>query len=435
MPPNMGRARKASRCDSRVRRKAAKAVRDSTGCPGCIDLFAGAGGLAEGFRQAGWEILSAADKDPYTAKTFRLNFPEATFFDEDVANLDPDELLEDAGLRPGQVDCLIGGPPCQSFSYNNHARSVSNARARLFRHYLRIVRRLRPKTLVMENVPGMLTIANGKIVKEIRRRLARLGYEVEIRILFAEDYGVPQERRRVFIIGTRLGWEESLFPRGTHGPSVKPSEEANKYIHRWKPRKARPPQPFVTVWDAIGDLPPVRNSNGLPVTQYRRRVRTDYQRRARRGRRLLYNHVAHKLTPKMIRRITNVPEGGDWRDIPRRLLPAGMKRARPNDHTKRYGRLARRGLCCTILTKCDPHWGSYVHPVQHRTITVREAARLQSFPDTFRFCNFISKQYEQVGNAVPPLMAKRIAQALKRHLFRKTARPRTVTPSSIGTGR
>ncbi len=396
--------------------------------PVCIDLFAGAGGLAEGFRQAGWRILAAIDNDPFAAKTFRLNFPEASFFEEDVSDLEPVRLLKDAGLRPGQLDCLLGGPPCQSFSYNNHARSASNRRARLFEHYLRIVEKLKPKTLVMENVPGMLTIGNGKIVSEIRGRLASLGYEAGVRIFFAEDFGVPQERRRVFIIATRLAWEDSLFPRGTHGPSPKPSEEANGYVHRWMPRRDRSPRPLVTVWDAIGDLPSVENGGGSQFMRHRRKPRTPFQKRARRGTHELCNHVAHNLSRTMIRRIAQVPEGGNWRDIPRRLLPAGMKRARKKDHTKRYGRLARKGLCCTILTKCDPHWGSYVHPLQHRTVTVREAARLQSFPDTFRFCNFISKQYEQVGNAVPPLMARRIAQALKRHLHRRTAERRARTP-------
>jgi DNA (cytosine-5)-methyltransferase 1 len=333
-----------------------------------------------------------------------------------VADVKPEVLLKASGLRSGELDCLLGGPPCQSFSYNNHARSASNRRARHFRDYLRIVAKLRPKTLVMENVPGMLTIGSGRIVKEIQTRLAALGYEVGIRTLFAEDFGVPQARRRIFVVATRLGWKDSLFPRGTHGPSPKPSEKANKYVHRWKALKKGSPRPLATVWDAIGDLPPAKNGGGLPVTPYGRGPRTLFQKRARRGSRKLHNHVSHELTPAMIRRITHVPEGGNWRDIPRRLLPAGMKRARKTDHTKRYGRLARRALCCTILTKCDPHWGSYIHPMQHRTITVREAARLQSFPDTFKFCRLISKQYEQIGNAVPPAMAKRVAIAVKRHL-------------------
>lgn len=390
--------------------------------PLCIDLFAGAGGLAEGFRQAGWRILAGVDNDPSAAKTFQLNFPESLFFQSDISSLKPAELLKDCALVPGQLDCLIGGPPCQSFSYNNHARSASNLRARLFRQYLRIVGVLRPKTLVMENVPGMLTIGNGKIVKEIKNKLASLGYECSIKILFAEDFGVPQTRRRAFVIATRLGWENSLFPSGTHGPSEKPSEEANGYVHRWEPKGRSSTRPLVKVWHAIGDLPAVKNGGTPDRISYGSGPRTEFQRRARSGVRFIYNHIGHKLSPAGIRRIQTVPEGGNWRDIPRRLLPAGMKRAKKSDHTKRYGRLAREGLCCTILTKCDPHWGSYIHPFQHRTITVREAARLQTFPDKFKFCDTLSKQYEHVGNAVPPLLAKRVAQAVKRHLRRKHTR-------------
>lgn len=386
--------------------------------PTCIDIFAGAGGLAEGFRQAGWRIISAADSDPHAADTFKLNFPEARFIRADIGQLAPAQLLAGSGLKPGQLDCLIGGPPCQSFSYNNHARSASNARARLFRQYLRIVESLRPKTLVMENVPGMLTIGNGKIITAIKKKLAELGYEVGIRILFAEDYGVPQRRRRLFIIGTRLDWDESLFPRGTHGPSAKPLLKSNPYAHRWLPQNGRRPKRFVTVWDAIGDLPPVRNGTGLPIARYTRAPQTYYQRRVRNRQNRLYNHVSHRLSERMVRRIISVPEGGNWQDIPRKLLPSGMKRARKSDHTTRYGRLKRSALCCTILTKCDPHWGSYIHPLQHRTITVREAARLQTFPDTFRLCDLISKQYEQIGNAVPPAMAKPIAKAIRHHIAR-----------------
>jgi DNA (cytosine-5)-methyltransferase 1 len=388
----------------------------------CIDLFSGAGGLAEGFRQAGWRVLAAVDSDPFAAETFKLNFRRAAFLNKNITCVRPETLLEKAGLRRGQLGCLLGGPPCQSFSYNNHARSASTRRARLFQQYLRIVAKLRPKTLVMENVPGMLTIGGGKIVTEIQAKLAALGYKSAIKILFAEDFGVPQERRRVFIVATRLGAAATLFPRGTHGPAVKPSEEANPWAHRWTPRNGKPPRRFVTVWDAIGDLPPARNGDGKSETRYRRMARTEYQARARRGSRVINDHVAHHVTKRMLKRIATVPEGGNWRDIPRRLLPAGMKRARKSDHTMRYGRLARRGLCCTILTKCDPHWGRYIHPVEDRTITVREAARLQSFPDRFRFSRFISKQYEQIGNAVPPAMAKRIAQTLKGHIRRSVAR-------------
>lgn len=389
----------------------------------CIDLFSGAGGLAEGFRAAGWRIVVASDSDEFAAQTFQANFPKTLFIRRDISLLASQVLTSSSGLARGELDCLLGGPPCQSFSYNNHARSASNRRAQLFRQYLRIVEDLLPKTLVMENVPGMLTIGGGAVIRAIRRKLARLGYECEARILFAEDYGVPQTRRRVFIIASRVGWDGKLFPSGSHGPSVKPSVRANVHVHRWAPRSTQCALPFETVWDAIGDLPPFSNGAVNVTLPYLAKPRSGFQVQSRRRSAAVHNHVAHRLAPKVLHRIRTVPEGGDWRDMPRRLLPSGMRRAEANAHTKRYGRLSRQGMCCTILTKCDPHWGSYIHPTQDRVISVREAARLQTFPDRFHFCGPLTRQYEQVGNAVPPAVAHAIARVMRRHLERAIMTP------------
>lgn len=385
--------------------------------PTCIDLFSGAGGLAEGLRQAGWSVLSGVDVDPDAGATFRFNFPEASFFEGSISAVSPRKLLRNAGLRAGELDCLVGGPPCQSFSYNNHQRSAANARARLFRDYLRILKTVRPKTLVMENVPGMLTIDGGNIIDEIRNALRALGYDCEIRVLFAEDYGVPQTRRRAFVMGSRIGSPATLYPNGTCGPSLKPSEKVNPFIHRWALPKGAARIPFVSVWNAIGDLPLLKSGTGLDTADYGGSAKSDFQRRARNGSRVLYNHQCHALTAAMLKKISFVPEGGNWTDIPRRLLTPGMRRARVSCHTKRYGRLARKGLASTLLTKCDPHWGAYVHPTQNRTISVREAARLQGFPDRFRFAGpSISKHYAQVGNAVPVPLAKALGLALWHHI-------------------
>lgn len=385
--------------------------------PTCIDLFAGAGGLAEGFRQAGWRIVAASDIDAGASATFRRNFPEATFFEGPISKVTAAALMTETLLGPGELDCLIGGPPCQSFSYNNHQRSASDERARLFRRYLKIVAALLPKTLVMENVPGMLSVGDGAIVSAIERKLGKLGYKLAIRILYAEDFGVPQQRRRVFVVASRVGDPADIFPDGTHGPALKPSVEANPYVHRWSAPEGTVLPKFVTVGEAISDLPQLWSGGGEFERAYRKPAESDYQRAARAGAAKLHNHVCHALTPGMLTRIKHVPEGGNWRDIPRRLLPAGMKRAKKSDHTKRYGRLRRSKLASTILTKCDPHWGAYVHPTQQRTITVREAARLQGFPDTFVFVGeHLSKQYEQVGNAVPPPLAAALGRQARAQL-------------------
>jgi DNA (cytosine-5)-methyltransferase 1 len=268
----------------------------------------------------------------------------------------------------------------------------------------------------MENVPGIMTISGGAIVKEIRGELDDLGYKCEARILYSEDYGVPQQRRRVFFLATCLGSAEGLFPRGLFGPAPKPSERANPHVHRWERRRNQRLRPMRTVWAAIGDLPPIGNGGGSEVSRHTKDPTTQYQRLVRSGQMRLFNHVAPALSEGLVERISHVPEGGNWRDIPFDLLPAGMQRAREKDHTKRYGRLSKGGLCCTVLTKCDPHWGSYVHPEADRAISVREAARLQSFPDRFRFLGHRCHQYEQVGNAVPPLLAAAVARSILRHV-------------------
>jgi DNA (cytosine-5)-methyltransferase 1 len=392
-------------------------ARGRTGGPTCVDLFAGAGGLAEGFRQAGWSIRAGNDIDSHAGETFRLNFPEASFYEGPVSALSPRKLLRDAGLKRGELDCLIGGPPCQSFSYNNHQRSATDVRARLFRTYLQTVRALYPKTLVMENVPGMLTIGNGRVVDEIRDELLALGYSCEIKILFCEDFGVPQTRRRAFVIASRVGSPSKLFPAGTHGPSSKPSEKANPFVHRWEKPKGKRIRSFETVWDAIGDLPRLKNGGGKLLAKHTRASTTALQRKLRGRAERVHNHMCHELAELMLRRMTHVSEGGNWTEIPRRLLPAGMRRARKSDHTKRYGRLRRSGLASTVLTKCDPHWGAYFHPTQDRTVSVREAARLQGFPDRFRFAGpHTSKHYEQVGNAVPVTVARAIGAAVASHV-------------------
>ena len=344
--------------------------------------------------------------------TFRANFPEADFYEGTIERFDAKLVLKRLGLKRGQLDCIIGGPPCQSFSYNNHHRSATDTRARLFRTYLRIVDAMRPATLVMENVPGMLTISKGGVVSEIQSRLSRLGYSSEVRILYAEDFGVPQRRRRLFFVATRVGSPERLFPIGSHGPSAKPRQKKKDFVHRWETTGAAP-APLVTVASAISDLPILRNGSGDAEREYRQAPQTEYQRVLRGSQTILFNHVCHDLTASMMRRIRYIGEGENWKSIPRRLLPAGMRRARASDHTKRYGRLSRNDLASTILTKCDPHWGAYVHPTQQRTLSVREAARIQGFPDNFKFVGeHISKHYEQVGNAVPVPLARAIGRAV-----------------------
>ena len=365
-----------------------------------IDLFAGAGGLSEGFREAGFEIVAANDFDEFAAATFGLSHPETPFILAPVQEVSADLLLDTANLAPMELDVLLGGPPCQAFSVYNHQRGMHDDRSGLFREYLRIVEGLFPRFVVIENVTGILSIAGGHAVNEIKEGLQKLGYYVEVNVLKAEEYGVPQERRRVFFVGSRDS-ESITWPVPTHnGRTVMPLLAANRL-------------PFVTVHDAISDLPKLGAGAGTEISAYGEVPKSKYQAEMREVAVELFNHVAPVLQTINKERLKHIPQGGSWRDIPFHLLPSGMKAAKRSDHTKRYGRLDPTGLASTILTKCDLHWGAYIHPDQERTITVREAARFQSFPDHIHFSGPRSEQYRQVGNAVPPRLARAVATSLR----------------------
>lgn len=363
-----------------------------------VDLFAGAGGLTLGFEEAGFAPLSANDLDAAAAETFRANFPNARFILEPVECVSGADLLRGSGVVPGDLDVLLGGPPCQAFSVYNHQRGFHDERSGLFREYLRLVRELGPKIVVMENVVGMTSLDGGRAIEEIRRELEKLDYVVDSRILRAEEFGVPQERRRVFIIGSRVG--AVSWPEPSHGS-------------RLDLLSAHLPG-YVSVWEAIGDLPKLEMGEGSDdPRRYTRVARSDYQARMRDGADAVTNHFAPRLQEINVERMKYIPPGGSWRDLPVHLLPNGMRLARRSDHTKRYGRLEKDGLFSTILTKADLHWGAYIHPEQDRTLTVRECARAQSFPDRFRFLGSRGEQYRQVGNAVPPLLARAVAWAVR----------------------
>jgi DNA (cytosine-5)-methyltransferase 1 len=360
-----------------------------------IDLFAGAGGFSEGFRMENFRILAANDFDKDAANTYRFNHPEVNFIDGPIEKISGKDLLKAANIWKGELDVLIGGPPCQAFSVYNHQRGFHDERSGLFREYIRIVEALEPKIIVMENVTGMASVEKGRAIFEIKKSLEKLGYIVDHKILKAEDYGVPQERRRLIFLGVRHS-HSLRWPDPTH----------NKYGNT-KLKKCN------TVWDAISDLPKLNIDEGFEEGAYNTAPLSDLQKYLRKESSLIFNHVAPHLMCINIHRIKFIPQGGSWRDIPFDLLPEGMKRAKRSDHTKRYGRLTKDGLSSTILTRCDPHWGAYIHPTQDRTLTVREAARLQTFPDRIRFMGARVEQYRQVGNAVPPLLGKAIAKTVK----------------------
>lgn len=381
-----------------------------------LDLFAGAGGLSEGLSEAGFHSLFASEIVPVYADTYKLNHPDTKVCTADIRSLDAKMILSDLGLERGQLDLLAGGPPCQGFSINAPVRSILDQRNHLFKEYLRFVDAFAPRAVLIENVPGLVSFEHGATLHAIMDALAQLGYGADVRILGAAYYGVPQMRWRTIILGLRgKVLPSAAFPEPIYHAPIRPNFtttfDGQMLVKLPAPEVSAA---FTTVKEAIGDLPPLTcGERGNEVKEYISEPFCDYQRRLRTGSSGVYNHEAPRLSKINLERLKYIKPGGNWTDIPDDLLPEGMKRANRGDHTKRYGRVTADGLASTILTKCDPHWGAFFHYEQDRSFTVREAARIQSFPDHYIFAGAMAEQFAQVGNAVPPLLAEAVGLALK----------------------
>ncbi|HYE32618.1 MAG TPA: DNA cytosine methyltransferase [Methylomirabilota bacterium] len=384
-----------------------------------IDLFCGAGGITEGFRRAGFSCLYGNDVDPSAIKTFAANHEQTVADGRPIEQVDAAAIRRKLGLRKGELSVLVGGPPCQGFSINAPERFLDDPRNSLFKHYVRFLKEFQPKALLLENVPGMLSLAGGAIFEQILHELRKCGYAVSFKILFAAHYGVPQERWRTIVLGAK-GDTAPTHPLPTHFARARANFRGGRTLTFQLTELdalSLPPPP--TVGEALADLPRLNMGEGGEVIEYVAPALSPFANLLRNGNSVTFNHFAAVLSPQNLARLKYVKPGGSWRDIPHALLPKGMQRARKSDHTKRYGRLKADGLSGTVLTKCDPHWGAVFLPDQDRSLTVREAARLQSFPDYYRFIGSRVSQYEQVGNAVPVLMAEALAKALANHLRQK----------------
>lgn len=391
--------------------------------PTTIDLFCGAGGIAEGFRQAGFRCVFANDAAADAVQTFTTNHPLAEVALGKIECLQPDRIRRRLGLGRGELDCLVAGPPCQGFSINAPVRSLGDPRNSLFAHYLRFIEAFRPKTLLFENVPGILSLNGGLVVKRLLRELMALGYDVAQKILFAAHYGVPQERWRFIVLGSRSG-PAPQHPRPAHTATGRANFTGGRTLTFRGDAVSSPLLfPHVSVKEAIGDLPPLAAGGGADEAPYPGPPISSYASFMRAGSSLVTHHIAPRIAAVNVERLRFIKPGGSWRDIPFELLPAGMKKARSSDHTKRYGRLRPDGLASTVMTKMDPHWGPAFHYSQDRTLSVREAARLQSFPDRYTFIGTRVSQYAQVGNAVPVLLAKAIAEEVATVLFESESKP------------
>lgn len=345
--------------------------------PTVIDLFSGCGGLSLGFQNAGYEVLLGVDHDAAALKTYQRNFPEAI-----AANIDLSQRTAATQIRKtikcDQVDAIIAGPPCQGFSLTG-PRNFDDKRNKLYLAVLSLLGEMRPRCAVIENVPGMLRLYGGEIHREIVRRIESRGYRVTTpQILCAADYGVPQMRRRAFIVAVRRDCGEFEFPQPTRNPDG-----------------------YVSCADAIGDLPSLVKDLGAEISDYDRPASTPYQRKMRLRSRKLYNHVGTRHTDLVKSVISQVPEGGNHLDLP----PGVGTSRRFNEAWTRYH---SKEPSHTIDTGHRNHF----HYEYDRVPTIRENARLQSFPDTFIFEGTKTQQNRQVGNAVPPLLAEKIGATL-----------------------
>jgi DNA (cytosine-5)-methyltransferase 1 len=385
--------------------------------PTAIDLFAGAGGASLGLVQAGFDLLLAVELEEAASRTHRAHLP-GTMAQVDVRQIDDAMLAAQVSAGGSELDVLFAGPPCQGFSIIG-ARALTDLRNTLFLEVLRATRLLRPRAVVIENVPGILTMAEGAYLRSILQGLEDLGYSAACAELLAAHYGAPQMRWRVVIIAWRKdqGIEAGFgFPAPTHGNTAIGDLVSNATV---------PPESykgFLDTFAAIGDLPPVSagetvdSYNSLPVHAYQLSARTTLDSLLM-DPAILHDHYAPALAPQTLTRIRALKPGQDWRDLPLELLPASMRRALRKDHTRRYRRMTWDGVPRTIITRFrDPKTGEYTHPAQDRTISIREAARIQGFPDWFSFAGTNTSKYEQIGNAVPVPLARAVAEEVGRCL-------------------
>lgn len=371
-----------------------------------IDLFAGAGGLTTGFHLAGFQSLCAIDTNKKALATYKYNYPVTRIVHQDIRTVNPTNLRVSLGLQRKELTALIGGPPCQGFSRNIPAgyRYLNDPQNQLHQTYLEFVKEFRPLYVVMENVPEILKAYDGTIREEITEQLELIGYKVASGSLNAACYGVPQTRARAFFLAC-LDGVTPTFPVPTHSGDIRSDFRSTRFKSQLSILEPMT-SPFLTVSDAIGDLPALDAGQEYKDERYPYDPQTNYQVLMRYGSTKLVNHVARTLSSIQMARVRVLKEGQDARDLPPELAPR-------KHYSGAYGRLNWNRPARTI-TKWVFHPGSgrFFHPTQDRTITIREAARLHSYPDSFHFLGTYTDMAAQIGESVPPLLAKAIAACI-----------------------
>lgn len=357
-----------------------------------IDLFAGCGGFSVGFQQAGFKIVKAVEFDKQIADSYIRNHAGTKMLAEDIGKVDNEIYFSEH-----EADIIIGGPPCQGFSMSGE-RIRANAfkddpRNYLFKHYLNVVNIVKPDFFVFENVKGILTMKNGKIFNEIlkafsdKSNFGGVKYFVSYRLVKAVELGIPQKRERVIIFGSR-------------DKNIDFNNCFEKTLQKFQSKKADFLKP-VTVWDAISNLPQTTENGEVKNPK----IKTDFQNHLSSKNKIITNHYKPNHSEKAIERMKQIKSGENWTSLNDNIKSV---------HSGSYGRLKKEDVSPTIVTRFDtPSGGKFIHPTENRTLTPREAARIQSFPDDFVFTGTKSSICKQIGNAVPPKLAYFLAEIIK----------------------
>lgn len=347
-----------------------------------VDLFSGAGGLSRGFMDAGFNVILGVDFDDAALKTFKANHGDAEVMKIDLFNHDNlKQITKYLDEKNVKIDVLVGGPPCQGYSLAG-PRNEQDDRNTLYEAMVKFANLVKPKVVVLENVPGLLTLFEGKGAQRIVDDFSDLGYVMKKKVLYAPEYGVPQIRKRVFFVGVSPEYGEFEYP--------------TPFLDK---------DYFITCEDAISDLPSLEHEVGSDEVEYEIPPQTMYQEIMRSNSIKLYNHLGTRHEEKTVHLISMVPEGKNYKALPS-----------PYNTMFKYNEALTRYHSKKPSLTINTGHRSHFHYKWNRIPTVRESARLQSFPDDFIFYGNKSQQYRQVGNAVPPLLGKAVALQIKKLL-------------------
>lgn len=386
------------------------------------DLFCGAGGLTQGFVDAGWSPLYALDKNADSCDTYELNHPKTHVERASISDIDAASVRTATGRK--KIDVIVGGPSCQGYSTASRRSDkwfqADDDRNDLWGHMLALVDELRPRAFVMENVPGLVQWQRNELGRRILAGYREIGYMVTAQTMLAANYGVPQLRRRVILVGL-LGDVEFRFPEPTHLGAWR-----RDTVEQWERERRRLGLlQHVTAGEALADLPVVAADQRTWAAP----PRGAYASRMRKGAKVLTDHEVANVAEEHLALLRHVKPGGNWRDIPGHLLPDRFRNMRRTDSTGLFGRVDPDRPSYTITTQFhNPTTGTFAHPSQERVLSVREGARLQSFPDRYRFTGPLWSRYRQVGNAVPPLLATVLADCLAEQIDGRRRPNRVVIP-------